>query len=158
MYWQICSWTGVMPSSGNSFYQSSSHLLSFDNGTGCWHGAGSWDSPPLYASGTCQRWKCSLFFFSITMENGNAGWASRLGSNPCLEHVVNCQGMGGLASSSVAAVLRMGIQSGPCHHGRPGGNFKPALFLQSKVYFWPSNSCLSLVLAIELQNRVSSTI
>jgi len=111
MYWQICSWTGVMPSSGNSFYQSSSHLLSFDNGTGCWHGAGSWDSPPLYASGTCQRWKCSLFF-SITMENGNVGWASRLGSNPCLEHVVNCQGMGGLASSFVAAaVLRMGIQS-----------------------------------------------
>ena len=26
-----------------------------------------------------------------------------------------------------------------------------------KVHFWPSNSCLGLVLAIELQNRVSST-
>jgi hypothetical protein len=32
------------------------------------------------------------------------------------------------------------------------------LFLFGKVHFWPSNYCLSLVLAIELQNRVSSTV
>ena len=30
-------------------------------------------------------------------------------------------------------------------------------FLMDKVYFWPSNSCLGLILAIELQNRISST-
>ena len=114
MYWQICSWTGVMPSSGNSFYQSSSHLLSFDNGTGCWHGAGSWDSPPLYASGTCQRWKCRL--------------SIKARQQPML--AARCHGMGLAPSSVAAAILRMGIQSGPCHHGRPGGNFKPALFLQ----------------------------
>jgi hypothetical protein len=29
---------------------------------------------------------------------------------------------------------------------------------KGKVHFWPSNYCLSLVLAIELQNRVSSTL
>ena len=32
-----------------------------------------------------------------------------------------------------------------------------AIILMSKVHFWPSNSCLGLVLAIELQNRVSLT-
>ena len=32
------------------------------------------------------------------------------------------------------------------------------IFFLDKVYFWPSNSCLGLVLSIELQNRVSLTI
>ena len=31
-------------------------------------------------------------------------------------------------------------------------------FLMEKVHFWPSNSCLGLILAIELQNRISLTI
>ena len=29
---------------------------------------------------------------------------------------------------------------------------------KSKVHFWPSNSCPSLILAIQLQNRVALTI
>ena len=46
---------GVMPSSGNSLYQSSSRLLSLDNGTGCWTGGfvpAAGDPPPLYLYAT----------------------------------------------------------------------------------------------------------
>ena len=32
------------------------------------------------------------------------------------------------------------------------------ILLMGKVHFWPSNSCLSLILAIQLQNRVALTI
>jgi hypothetical protein len=32
------------------------------------------------------------------------------------------------------------------------------IYIKGKVHFWPSNFCLSLVLAIELQNRTSLTI
>ena len=32
-----------------------------------------------------------------------------------------------------------------------------SIIFKDKVHFWPSNSCLGLVLAIELQNRVSLT-
>ena len=37
------------------------------------------------------------------------------------------------------------------------GKGKPCLE-KSKVHFWPSNSCPSLILAIQLQNRVALTI
>jgi hypothetical protein len=38
------------------------------------------------------------------------------------------------------------------------GSFISWVFFGKKIHFWPSNFCLSLVLAIELQNRISLTI